>query len=52
MLEEGELLFDNGDLRVSMPEWVEGIKDACHDKGLPVEKTMENVIKAIEKGKL
>ena len=52
MLNEGELLFDNGSMRVAYPEWVENIISACHDKGLPVEKTMESVIKRIEKGNL
>lgn len=47
MLEEGIL---DTDLRVRKEKWVENFEEACHEKGLPVEKAAEGAIKALKRG--
>lgn len=48
-LTSGVLMFEDGGTRVELPKWAEDFRDACHDMCIPVEKAVENAIKAMKK---
>lgn len=50
MLEEGEIVIENGRLMPSMPEWAMEFESTCHEKGLETEKVAEKAISALKRG--
>ena len=50
MLEEGEIVIENGRLMPSMPEWALEFESTCHEKGLETEKVAEKAISALKRG--
>jgi hypothetical protein len=52
LMEEGVLQLSSRGITVEKASWVERLEDVCHEKCLPIEKTVESVIKAIERGQI
>ena len=50
LMEEGVLQLSSRGIAVERPTWVERFEDVCHEKCIPVEKTVESMIKAVERG--
>jgi len=48
---EGTIDISDG-VRLMEPSWVTRFREVCHEKCIPVEKTMENVCQKIEKGQV
>ena len=48
---EGTIDISDG-VRLMEPSWVTRFREVCHEKCIPVEKTMENVCQKIEKGQM
>lgn len=52
LLEDGTLMISGDGVRVQGAKWATEFEEACHDKGVPVEKAAESAIKALRKGSL
>lgn len=52
MLEDGRIEIVNGTLGSKNEDWVDNFKEACRDRGVPVEKAAESAIKALKRGGL
>lgn len=48
---DGTIDISDG-VSVSEPGWLTRFREVCHEKCIPIEKTMENVCQKIEKGQI
>ena len=48
MLEEGEIVIENGRLMPSMPEWAERLSESCQEIGYDVDKIVDSAIKSLK----
>ena len=52
LMEDGNIEISSVGVQLVSEPWVEDFKEACHDRGLPVEKVAESAIKAVKRGVL
>lgn len=52
LMEDGNIEISSVGVQLVSEAWVEDFKEACHDRGLPVEKVAESAIKAVKRGVL
>jgi hypothetical protein len=52
LMNDGVLMLTADRIEVEREEWVQRFEEACHDKGVPIEKVAEAAIKAIKRGQL
>lgn len=48
-MDSGKIVYENGEFTCEMEEDISRLRDACHDKGIPVQKAIDTMTQMVRK---